>query len=393
MFLLVLGALEGFSLLGLYLSNGIPEHSYRIAYRQASLPQQAAGIAEAKQNFPVQANLIPHPYFGAIPLESRLSHPVFSENSLPQKNVRSVNLGILGASVATQLAQTIEAHPDLKQKLLRLFHPSAEELKVHVLTVPSGKQPQQFSIAVHSAELIDFTINIDGYMELFANRGRSNEFRAEYPMGAEILFPKKRISKPEMVFKSHLMNYCRQSLGELALSVPGLRYSNTYYFFFRQLELLIAKRLHAYWQAEESPPTTNTKPERDRRIDVWSRFTQYQFQFLQAQSIPSFYFLPPLPEAMGRTYKKFLGSDIQDLSAEAVRLQTKGLPVFDLSQLLRRQEKDAFIDEDAHLSEHARLQTVRAMIQLLEDHLAQNKWSHICESRRQGCLQKLAQTL
>jgi len=358
-----------------------PEASFRETYRSSGCLKanefNYGRHARSQQEIDVLLSKIPHPFFGFTvnPVHTSLEwreHLISAsyENELRYRVALgedpraddTFTIGVFGASVAGAFADHI-IEDDAFARRLKSGVPALADKRIVIrnMAIGSSRQPAQLAIATQYMELLDMTINLDGYSEVAVVQ--YPQFPIEYPMFADVFFAEQGSSLYLRMRAGE--EICRRISAPPRL-FPPLGYSNFYYLVWSSL----SRRLNATLYA---PPTSSPQPDhaaftddevRELYVDYFEKYTRYQHQLLTANGVRPYFFLQPNQYVEGskpfsETEKRiaFGYGDAEELGRRYGRLretvaELKGddVAAFDLTMVFADETASVYIDNCCHVN-------------------------------------------
>jgi hypothetical protein len=335
--------------------------------------------ARDPQGWNVMMGKMPHPFFGFVnnqqgeTLNERKGQVGADyENELrysialgrDPRPADEYTIGIFGASVAVSFAEHVMRNDDFANAL-RARIPALRDRKIVLrnMAIGASRQPAQLAIATQYMDLLDMTINLDGYSEQAIEM--YPEYPIEFPMFGDVFFGKSGPSR-----------YLELSSAEYlcgAITAPGewplLRHSNAYYLFWYVSSAFLKRTFQP--RAAESGALVEKFPfttDEVRRLyaDYYERYTRYQYQLLSANGVHAYFFLQPnqyvpdskpFSEEEKRTALNYGHSEEitarYGMAKQAIaELAAAGIPAFDLTGVFADTAETIYADACCHVNAH-----------------------------------------
>lgn len=343
--------------------------------------------------------VVPHPYIGAVlaPPESeqdsafrggrKISDFGFpgTKSPLRRRSPETVIIGILGGSVAREMADT--SLESLSEELKRIPEFSGRRCEFVRLAVDGYKQPQQLMIVTWLLTLgaeFDVLVNLDGVNEaaLPAIDNVPSGVFAAYPRNWHQLITSS--SSIEAKRRIGLITWMRTELRDQAefFSRRPLCWSGTatliWHGLYNHRSQMIVNELTKLSDIDSREmPWTSTGPEqhfRNRKemyrhsVDLWKRSSRLLHLFCRSNGIRYFHFLQPnqyVPDSkpMQEDERRIALSEQSPfrepvqicypmMQAAARSLQVDGVAFHDLSQLFADTEVAVYRDDCCHVHDH-----------------------------------------
>lgn len=392
---LILSLLAAELLSGIYLRQFSP----LFAARQALYQKAAASLNLFNEDFEkkmqgshgkeAQKMMLPHPYFGYSPVydlanEKKSATPYdyfllterYNYMDRPHSSADQFRIGIFGGSVASSLFAYWTKHKDFEQGLKKIFRDIGEkQILLYNFSMPGGKQPQQFGSFQYFMNVLDLTINLDGFNEMDIRQEPSYPFF--YPYHAPALFPKQQNYR-KIISEIYVYTKVKRYLSQLPLRFRPLTHSALYYLGWKTLVPRLEMHL-----ADETQKIGHSFDNKDILLDqnllvkyedqislmsnLWKRFIFLQFLLAQDKSIRSFFFLQPnqylinskpfssIEKKMalnrGSHFESKISYAYTLFTSEIVNLKKQGVPIFDLSKIFTQVQQTLYMDDCCHLNE------------------------------------------
>lgn len=352
-----------------------------------------------------QEGKMPHPYLGFTEYEfsNRYYGINLDQGPQGQKNKKQFVVAILGGSVATHLCRYFDEHPDLRHEVEIYLGKSKEKEGRWVCgAMGSAKQPQSFSVLAHYGHLLDVTLNIDGFNEV--TQDSYPDHPLEFPAFSPILFPRGRnysyamLALGQKIFHAQVM----EKLSTFFLRFP-LSYSSTVFLLWKAvdrllLEVLQPKKLElplTYLGPEDHPYQKEMGVQERAQVlaQIWQRFTLRQWWLARDQGLQSFFFLQPnqyaeetIPFKKDKNWIKSDAHLLQQVSAgyphlrqHLAQLKKVGLPIFDLSGVVRPLGWPAYMDPCCHFHAEATELLAKKIVSVIKDHYENKRTDHLSD--------------
>lgn len=379
-----LATLELTAFLSLVGAGVYPEASFREMYAssvclqasQYNYGQQAnPGLYDATR---VMLKKVPHPFFG-FTLNPQHFHPdqrgaVVSadyENELRYRKILGVEsapgpftIGVFGASVAEAFAAHIIDHDAFRERLRTgLPFLRDREIVIRNMAIGSSRQPTQMALATFYMELLDLTINLDGFSELSVVQ--YPDYPIEFPMFADAFYP---IDDPGRYLHAHAGAEVCSLISEIPKRVPGLAYSNTYYLIWYN----VSQRMSALLYGSSKRATSSRRypfdeaQVRELYARYYERYTRYQHQVTAANGVHPYFFLQPNQYVAGskKTFSEYerahalnhgegaeIGARYARFRARIPTLRASGVAAFDLTMMFADVEETIYADSCCHVND------------------------------------------
>lgn len=320
---------------------------------------------------------VPHPYLGFV------YNPKLHQNSNPQgfldpidfektKEENVFYIGFFGGSFTRRLVQWINRKDNLEARALFKAYIRTKKTKIVAvnLGVASYKQPQQFIAASLFSNLLDMTINIDGYNEV--DRSINDQYPIWYPSYSALFYnynPEKHLFWPAL-YKS--ITEDRDMLRQFRTTAV----INQSYFIalvLNSYQSYVAKQIYklhedhikdnSLWKDEKGGLHSNY----DQKIaDSWSSFTVKQHRLMCSLGVRSIFFLQPhitINQAKiltpaenelisGQTpWAERIQKRYKLMSLNAGKLKNDGVPIFDSTFVFKDVSEQVYTDQWGHLND------------------------------------------
>lgn len=360
----------------------VPDRSYRDMYRTSACLKSNEfnnqGLAMTAQEVEVLLNKIPHPFFGitvnpegttaemrnatvGADFEKELRYRI--QLGADPRSPDEFTIGIFGASVAGGFADYVMRDDSFAQRLHAAI-PALKDKRIVIrnMAISSSRQPSQFAIATTYMELLDLTINLDGYSEVAVIE--HPEYPIEFPMFADVFYSREG---PSRYLRMRAAEELCRRVSALPEWLPGLAYSNAYYLLWYNLSQRINASLYG------TPAPSGTKDQdvfspddvRELYARYYQKYTRYQHQVLSANGVRSYFFLQPNQYVeKSKTFSNEERSvalsygdrdEIRDryaLLRQKIReLRAAGVPAFDLTPIFADVAETIYVDSCCHVNE------------------------------------------
>jgi len=368
--------LEIASFTALKAMEAYPENSFLSMYRSSSCLKanefNYGERARETNDLMVMLAKLPHPFFG-------ITDPAygFNRGRVGPDYARDIRyrvqlgedprprdtftIGVLGASVADSLARYLTGDEEFR-RILRENIPWLRDARIEIrnLAIGSSRQPSQLAVATMYMELLDMTINVDGWSEIAVVQ--HPEFPIEYPMfsdvfysGAERSVYLKMLAGEQVCF---LMSLTPTILRPLA-------YSNLYYLLWQSVSKRMNRALYVKEPPERSAESEFTiEQELELYARYFQRYTRFQHQLLTANGVKAYFFLQPnqyVPSskpfsekekriAFGNDQAEGLAASFALLRSKVGELRGEGVLSFDLTQVYSDVTDTVYIDNCCHVN-------------------------------------------
>jgi len=312
--------------------------------------------------------LFPHPYVGfvhhgnppcGIPNVNNVG--LFNDDFPVIKRADRYTVILIGGSVASQMAQNWPSPPAPKylEEELNKHYVSPNGKPFLVLNGGDGawKEPQQFILFALYATSVDAVVTLDGY----------NEYYFFWPGAME------RLERPLSNFIDVNPFVADENFGDAAIGWvigrvagvlsqnPILGHSHAAYMIIRGIEA-VAKSKDIFKSTKKTTlPGLFSMPEEIRKdhdlefavqIALYQKYERAVEAVAKDNGVKSIYFLQPAP-AYGKVLTEEEKKDAGDLSygelyrriiAGMMTLKEKGLPIFDLGDILKDEKERLYAD-------------------------------------------------
>ncbi len=248
-----------------------------------------------------------HPFFGFVATSSDYYHKnnigFLTPINFPyKKSPADFVIGIFGGSVASSMALYIEKHPHFIE-ILKQKAPSLGKRNIVFLNfaLPVAKQPQQFAIYSHYQDMIDITVNLDGYNEVSFN---SFGQPVEFPFWYSILF-QNQIENFEKLAQMKKIRQRQNDLFELPVKHKYLAKSSLFYFVWKALTISLEKDFYFYSEGSQKGYSIDSKSFKNNEQDKeelnrmlegarnWAYYTNLQATLAKALHKRAIFILQP----------------------------------------------------------------------------------------------------
>lgn len=339
---------------------------------------------EKKYQIKGSESFVAHPYFGFI----RKDDAEVIESLKTNKDKNTFVILLLGGSVAEMFGRYAEFNfiDELKKNI-----PELRKFKVNFinLAIGGGRQPQQFFIFSYLLENVNLVINIDGFNET-GNFPGSNFLPPEYPTFWLNFFSDKKGN----LFYLYSGKLCKNSyyfITELPVVFPVLARSQAYYFFWRSVGNALVKLYYKMDELYLESYERGQKPERPKdevlkeRVDIWKKYNVLSAEIAAKNNVQYFDFVHPNQYFPGTKIfdkeeeKIAIDPDRRDVAIkrtvlindEAIKLRSKGYPIFSLARIYEGIRDPIFKDPCCHVNELGNKIMQENIIKIISKH-----WRH-----------------
>jgi hypothetical protein len=378
-----LAALEAASYAAMRAAGIMPALPFREMYRTSSCLKandfNFRRYARSAEDADAMLNTVPHPFFGFTTNPQRTA-PEFRgllvggnyENELryrillgdDPRPVDTFTIGVFGASVAEAFVDHIR-NDDTFAERLKAEIPALRDktIVIRPMAIGSSRQPAQLAIATQYMELLDLTINLDGFSEVSVVQ--HPKYPVEFPMFSDVFYSG---DDPSSYLRLRAGEEVCLRLSNLPQSMPLVASSNFYYLLWHS----VSKRLNAslYARAPVTDEASSKDPfsvaqQREIYAAYYRKYTRAQHQVLSANGVRAYFFLQPnqwVPDTKPfSTEEKALltnypaGQEIgmrYGLLREEIRqLHDEGVRAFDLTGVFAEESRTVYIDACCHVNE------------------------------------------
>jgi len=382
-FAAMLAAVEVSAFLVLWISGVVPEKSYLEMYRTSSClkanPYNDGGQTRSTEQAEISLSKLPHPFFGFVTNTNlgagepanHLLHQDY-ENELRYRIVldedprapNTFTIGIFGASVAGAFADHVIADDTFRRQLQKnIPYLSDKHVVIRNMAIGSSRQPAQFAIATQYMELLDMTINLDGYSEM--NVIQFPRFPIEYPMFADAFYT---TDGPSPYLYARTTEEICYRISTIPDDFRPLAFSSLYYLTWYNL----SQRLHAALTppriAESDAAWAKQFPRDEQRLlyaRYYKKYSRYQHQILSANAVRPYFFLQPnqyvedsktfsadeREDALGYGDASEVTARYRLLQEMIAELQKDGIAAYDLTAIYESVRETIYIDSCCHVNE------------------------------------------
>lgn len=324
----------------------------------------------------------PHPYLGYVYNRTLLDgvnrEGFLDSHEFPfKKKPGDFVIGIFGGSFAGEFAdyqneRSTNGVSEFGLKLKKLLPNKLRHKNIVLLNfaVAAYKQPQQFISAALFAESLNLAINIEGYNEAVASA--NGEFPIYYPSFSRMFFS---ASPERQRYWLDILSYRKRQIGitQRILGNSLIRHSYLVFYSWRTYMSYLDKKI-AQAQAstddfpEKSQPYYGNRPESEvvsERVSIWKKYTLAQSRMLEAQKIPSLFFLHPSRYVPGSKPLSDIEKQMEanpsetrslilaygEMSAVVPVLQKQAVSAYDLTMLFSQEKETIYRDSCCHINE------------------------------------------
>jgi hypothetical protein len=229
------------------------------------------------------------------------------------------------------------------------------------MAIGGSRQPAQFAIATQYMELLDMTINLDGFSEISVIQ--YPKYPVEFPMFADVFYSG---ADPSTYLRLRAGEEICRRMSRLPAWIPPLAFSNFYYLLWHNVSKRLNTSLYAPAPEQEAPVADPFTPQQQREIyaEYYRKFTRAQHQLLSANGVHAYFFLQPNQWVEGS--KPFSDDErelftnygaAEEIGARYVLLREKvrelreeGVPSFDLTGIYAEEARTVYVDACCHVN-------------------------------------------
>jgi len=329
-----------------------------------------------------------HPYAGVVHVERPANTDYFPyEHALFKEKYSSVlgtkakrkyfNIGIFGGSVGIGLYKSFMMDREYWENKIKRSVPWLKDIPLHWynFSITGGKRAQQFGVFHANMDVLDVSINLDGFndLDLISN----TNYPLVFPNQADGHFSRRNVVSHKFT-QFYYLTKLRRLVSALPLKFLFLQNKYFYYLFWHAADYYLAVQAHhvsgqLYFETNQSASEFyrnhqfSLEEKYKKASKLWSKFIRVQNILAQSYGVIDLSFFQPNQYynnrkefnaeerktvlLRGESYQKNINVGLKYFLKEIDELKNEKREVIDLTHIFKNTHKMVYSDDCCHIHE------------------------------------------